>query len=92
MKIMLRKSLILVVLLYEYLRRQAVLKFFERKFFHKLYGSVCIRGEYKPLMNHKLYELYADIVVVRHIKVQSLCWLGYIVRMNADILMKRSFA
>lgn len=42
-------------------------------------------------MNQEVYELYADIKVVKRIELQRLCWLGNVGRMNEDGPAKRTF-
>ena len=66
-KITLYKTLILPVLLYGseawVLAKadEAVLGVFERKILRKIYGPICVEGEYRCRMNH---ELYADIDIL----------------------------
>ena len=70
---------------------EAVLGVFERKILRKIYGPICVEGEYRCRMNHELYELYADIDIVKRIKIQRLRWLGHCVRMSEDAPAKKSF-
>lgn len=96
-KITLYKTLILPVLLYGseawVLAKadEAVLGVFERKILRKIYGPICVDGEYRCRMNNELYELFTDIDIVKRIKLQRLRWLGHVVRMNEDAPAKRSF-
>lgn len=89
-KLTLYKTLILPVLLYgseAWVLAQAdeaALGVFERKILRKIYGPICIDGEYRRRMNHELYHLYSDIDIVRRIELQRLRWLGHVVRMDED--------
>ena len=38
--------------------------------------------EYRIKYNTELYELYADIDIIQRINVQTLRWLGHVVRMD----------
>lgn len=96
-KITFYKSLILPVLMYGseawVLAKadEAVLGVFERKILRKIYGPICVDGEYRCRMNHELYELYADIDIVKRIKLQRLRWLGHVVRMEENAPAKKAF-
>ena len=57
---------------------------FERKILRKIYGPICVDGEYRRRMNHELYQLFSDIGIVRRIELQRLRSLTHVVRMDED--------
>ena len=73
-KLTLYKTLILLVLLCE----------------RKIYGPICVDGEYRRRMNHELYQLFSDIDIVRRIELQRLRWLGHVVRMEEDATAQKA--
>ncbi|XP_073848775.1 uncharacterized protein [Musca autumnalis] len=96
-KITLYKTLILPVLMYgseAWVLAQAdkaVLGVFERKILRKIYGPICVDGEYRRRMNHELYQLYKDMNIVKRIEMQRLRWLGHIMRMSDDEPAKKAY-
>ena len=96
-KLSLYKSLILPVLIYgaESWTMTAAdeksLGTFERKILRKIFGPLCVDGEYRRRMNHELYDLFRDVDVVRKIKIQRLRWLGHVVRMDDHAPAKKVF-
>ena len=89
-KITLYKTLILPVLLYgaeAWTMTQtdiAALGVFKGKILRKIFGPVCVDGEYRIRWNDELYELYGDIDVCRRINAQRLRWLGHVARMEDE--------
>lgn len=65
---------------------------FERKVLRKIYGPLCVNGEYRRRMNHELYELFGDVDVARRIKIQRLRWFGHVYRMDEQTPAKCIFA
>ena len=59
---------------------------FERKILRKIFGAICVNGEFPKRMNYELYELYDDVDLTKRIKIQRLCWLCYVVRMDGQVL------
>lgn len=96
-KLSLYKTLILPVLLYgaEAWTMTAAdeqsLGTFERKILRKIFGPICVDGEYARRMNHQLYELYDDVDLVRRVKIQRLRWLGHVVRMDEETPARKVF-
>ena len=45
---------------------------FQSKILRKIFGRICVNGEYRRRMNHELYELYDDVELVRHVQMQRL--------------------
>ncbi|XP_073814500.1 uncharacterized protein [Musca autumnalis] len=96
-KITLYKTLILPVLMYgseAWVLAQAdkaVLCVFERKILRKIYGPICVDGEYRRRMNIELYQLYNDINIVERIEIQRLRWLGHVIRMSDDEPAKKAY-
>ena len=70
---------------------EAALGVFERKIIRKIYGSICVDGEYRHRMNHELYQLFSDIDIVRHIELQRLRWLVHVVRMDEDAPAQKAY-
>ena len=64
---------------------------FERKTLRNIFGSICVNGKYRRRMNHELYELNDDVELARRVKIQRLCWLGHVVRMNGQAAARRVF-
>lgn len=50
--------------------------------FRKIFGPIYIDGKYRRIMNGELFDLYDDVELVRCVKIQRLCWLDHIVRMD----------
>ena len=96
-KLTLYKSLIMPVLLYGAEAwtmtntDEKALGAFERKILRKIYGPICVAGDYRIRWNNELYELYADIDLVKRIKIQRLRWLGHVERMDEDAPAKKVF-
>ena len=96
-KLTLYKTLIIPVLLYgaEAWTLSAAdeksLGTFERKILRKIFGPICIDGEYRRRMNIELYELYDDVELVRRVKLQRLRWLGHVVRMDEQAPARKVF-
>lgn len=94
-KIALYKTLILPILMYGSeswtmdTKEETILGCFERKILRKIFGPVCLGGEWRIRYNHELYQLYADIDIVKKIKVQRLRWLGHVERMEENAPQKR---
>ena len=70
---------------------EALLGVFERKILRKIYGPICVNGEYRRRMNQELYELYPDMHIVKRIKIQRLRWLGHVGRMSEDTPALKAF-
>ena len=68
---------------------EAALGAFEKKILRRIFGD---GDEIRMRMNHELYELYADIDIVRRVKIQRLRWLGHIARMDDNAPAKKTFA
>ena len=89
-KLTLYKSIIMPVLLYASQTwtlsnaDEKTLGTFERKILRKIYGPIWVNGEYRIRWSHELYELFADIDIVKRIKVERLRWLGHVEGMNDD--------
>lgn len=94
-KIALYKTLILPILMYGSeswamdSSEEAILGSFERKILRKIFGPVCLGGEWRIRYNHELYQLYDDVDLVKKIKVQRLRWLGHVERMEDSAPPKR---
>lgn len=94
-KITLYKTLILPILMYGSeswtltRNEEVILGTFERKLLRRMFGPVCIGGEWRIRYNFELYQLYDDIDVVARIKIQRLRWLGHVARMDEDAPQKR---
>ena len=58
----------------------AALGVFERKILRKIFGPVRIGEDYRIRMNHELYELYADMDIVKRITIHRLHELGHVHR------------
>ncbi|KAI8121895.1 Craniofacial development protein 2 [Lucilia cuprina] len=75
-RLTLYKTLILPVLMYGAetwtMRKsdESALAVFERKILRKIYGPIRVDDTFRIRMNHELYKLYADIDVVKRIKIQ----------------------
>ena len=48
---------------------------FEKKIRRKIFGPICVNGEYRKRINHELYELYDDVELAKHVKIQRLEWM-----------------
>ena len=96
-KITLYKSLIMPVLLYGSeawtmsKADEGLIGAFERKILRKIYGPICVSGEYRIRWNHELYELFADMDIVKRVKIQRMRWLGHVARMHEDAKAKKVF-
>jgi hypothetical protein len=67
---------------------EQALRVFERKVLRRIYGPVCIQGEWRLRKNAELNNIlgYADLV--RFIKSQRLGWLGHVERMEEQRMPK----
>ena len=50
-----------------------------------------MNGEYRKSMNHELCELYYDVELGTHVKIQRLRWSGHVVRMDEQAAARRVF-
>ena len=57
----------------------------------KLLVLVRVGDDFRFRSNSKLYELLNYMDIVQRINIQRLCWLGYIVRMDENVSVKRVF-
>ena len=67
-------------------RRQS---FFKRILFHRIYGPICEREQWKKRYNRILDELYNEPNIVNVIKFSRLMWVGHVVRMDEKKLPKK---
>ena len=65
------------------------LQIFERKVLRRIFGPVCIAGEWRRRTNNELYALYNEPDVVWLNKLARLRWAGHVVRMNEDAVPKK---
>ena len=61
-----------------------MLKVFERKDLHKIFGLMRVGDVFRVRLNSELYMLVNDIDVVQRINIQWLYWLGHVVRMEEN--------
>ena len=68
-----------------------LLSIWERKILRRIYGPVCIDGEWRIRSNQELRDLYKKLPIVHELKVRRLSWLGHVERMNDSRAVKRVF-
>ena len=64
---------------------------FGRKILCKIFGFVCVNGEYRRGMNQELCEQYDHVKLARHVKIQRLCSLHHVIRINKQAPARRVF-
>ena len=64
---------------------------FQSKILRKIFGRICVNGEYRRRMYHELYELYDDVELARRVKIQRQIWLANDVRMDEQASARRVF-
>ena len=57
------------------------LRVFERKILRKIFGAVCVGGEWRVRTNDELQHLYHQEDIVQFIKARRIDWLGHVERM-----------
>ena len=57
----------------------AALGVFESKIMHTIFGPVRIAEDHRIRINQELYELYADMDIVKRMTIHRLGWLGHVV-------------
>jgi hypothetical protein len=70
---------------------QALLIFFERKIFRRIYGPKYEDGNWKIRTNRELEELNKGENIVKWIKGQRISWLVHLERMEEDRMHKKIF-
>jgi hypothetical protein len=61
---------------------------FERKVLRRIYGPVCIQGEWRLRTNAELDNFLGHADFVRFMKSQRLSWLGHVERMEEKRMPK----
>ena len=64
---------------------------FEMKIVHRIYGPICVGGQWRESYNREMKELYNEPNIANVIKSSRLKWAGRIVRMDENELPKRVF-
>ena len=60
---------------------ESALSVCERKTLRKIFGPLRVGKEYRIRMNHELYD---DVDAVQRIKMQQLCWMEHVARMDEN--------
>jgi hypothetical protein len=68
---------------------EQALRVFERKVLRRIYGPVCIQGEWRLRTNAELNNLLGHADLVRFIKSQRLSWLGHVERMEEQRMPRK---
>ena len=63
---------------------ETLLAAFERKMLRRIFGPICVEGQWRSSYNDELYEMYGDLTVLQRIKRARLRWAGHVVRMETD--------
>jgi hypothetical protein len=61
---------------------------FERKILRRIYGTICEGAVWRSRYNEELYRLYDETDFVTTIRISTLRWAGYIVRMQDNLPCK----
>jgi hypothetical protein len=64
---------------------------FRRKIFRRIYGDEYENGEWKSRTNREMEEVSKGENIVKWIKGQRISWLGYLERMEEDMMPKKIF-
>lgn len=98
LKVMLYKTLIRSIVMYGSetwtLSKKAVEKIdsFERKILRRIYGPVCVQGEWRIRYNNELYSLYGELPLSHVIRIKRLKWAGHLIRMEEHRVPKKVFS
>jgi hypothetical protein len=68
-----------------------MLNVWERKILRKIYGAKKEGNEWKIQNNQELRNMYGQPEIIGDIKSKRLGWLGHVVRMEEDRMVKRIF-
>jgi hypothetical protein len=61
----------------------------ERKILRKGYGLMYKNGSWRMKMNQEIYNVFKSPYIVNVIRVYIFEWLGYVVRMNDKMIVKK---
>lgn len=62
-------------------KSEELLNMWERKILRKIFGPVCLNGEWRIRTNDEVYRLYEDPPITTEIKRARIRWLGHVERM-----------
>ncbi|XP_013175481.1 PREDICTED: uncharacterized protein LOC106123612 [Papilio xuthus] len=65
---------------------------FERKILRRIFGAVCEDNQWRSRYNQELYDLYKELNVAGHIKLNRLRWAGHVERMDEARVPKNVMA
>ncbi|KAJ4429704.1 hypothetical protein ANN_21907 [Periplaneta americana] len=64
---------------------------FERKILKRIYGPVCVQGEWRIRYNNELYSMYGEPPLSHIIRIKRLKWAGHLIRMEEHRVPKKIF-
>ena len=64
-----------------------VLQCFERKILRRMYGPICENGIWRK-HNQKLYALFKDVEISKHIKLTRFRWACHVIRKEDQEISK----
>jgi hypothetical protein len=62
----------------------------ERKVQRKIFGSICVAGNWRRRTNEEVKQLYGELDTVTE-KKERLRWLGHVERMSEERVVKRLY-
>lgn len=69
---------------------EILLEIWERKILRRIFGGVKENGIWRRRTNAEVYELYGEPKITQIIKVQRMKWLGHIIRMPNEKIVKQA--
>jgi hypothetical protein len=63
---------------------------FERKILRKIYGRVLVNGQWRNRYIHDICVLYKELELARNIGLRRLHWVGHVMRMKDDRVLKKA--
>jgi hypothetical protein len=63
---------------------------FERKILRKIYGRVLVKGQWRNRYIHDICNLYKELELARNISLRRLHWVGHVMRMKDDRVLKKA--
>jgi hypothetical protein len=61
----------------------------KREVLRKIFGAVCVEGEWHIRTNDEVYKPYGELELAAEVKKTRLQYLGHVVRMEEDTVPKK---
>lgn len=70
--------------------RKKIINEFGRKILRKIYGSVLVNRQWRNRYNREICNLHKEMELARAISLRRLHWVGSVMRMKDDRVLKKA--